>query len=148
STSVQAGAMVMIGMTDQIWLAVPTMFLSGAAWITPANTLGVSIQMGLPDWARARGMSRYQMAIMGSSALGAARWGQVATWTSMPVSLFLGAGALLGLMVLANRLMPDAGLEDDLTPKRIFAAPQIQAPPPHGHVMVMIEYRIDPARAA
>src|SRR5690606_35171622 len=50
STSVQAGAMVMIGMTDQIWLAVPTMFLSGAAWITSANTLGVSIQMGLPDW--------------------------------------------------------------------------------------------------
>lgn len=148
STSVQAGAMVMIGMTDQIWLAVPTMFLSGAAWITSANTLGVSIQMGLPDWVRARGMSMYQMAIMGSSALGAALWGQVATWTSVPVSLFLGAGALLGLMVLANRLMPDAGLEDDLTPKRIFAAPQIQAPPPHGHVMVMIEYRIDPARAA
>ena len=42
------------------------MFLGGVAWITSANTLSVSIQMGLPDWVRARGMSIYQMAIFGS----------------------------------------------------------------------------------
>ncbi|PKO26634.1 MAG: arabinose ABC transporter permease [Betaproteobacteria bacterium HGW-Betaproteobacteria-9] len=148
STALQASAMAMMALTDQVWVAVPTMFLSGAAWITSANTLGVSIQMGLPDWVRARGMSVYQMAIMGSSALGAALWGQVATWTSVPVSLGVGAGTGLLLMFLANRLMPDAGLEDDLTPKRIFAVPQIHEPPRHGHVMVMIEYRIDPARTA
>ena len=50
-------------------------------------------------------------------------------------------------MAAVNRWMPDAGLEDDLTPKRIFPAPSIPEPPKHGHVMVQIEYRVDPARA-
>jgi hypothetical protein len=55
------------------------MAVAGMAWITTANTLSVSAQFGLPDWVRARGMSMYQMAIMGASAAGAAIWGQVAT---------------------------------------------------------------------
>lgn len=50
-------------------------------------------------------------------------------------------------MALANRAMPDAGLEDDLTPNRIFPAPVIETPPMQGHLTVMIEYLIDPARA-
>ena len=60
------------------WVAVPAMFLGGMAWITVANSLSVSAQLALPDWVRARGMSMYQMAIMGASAFGAALWGQVA----------------------------------------------------------------------
>ncbi|UJW82365.1 MFS transporter [Hydrogenophaga sp. SL48] len=146
--ALQAAAMATMAWTDLVWVAVPAMFLGGAAWITTANTLSVSIQMGLPDWVRARGMSIYQMAIMGASATGAAIWGQVATWTSVPVSLAIAAATGLLAMFLANRLLPDAGMEDDLTPKRIFPAPQIHAPPPQGHVMVTIDYRIDPARAA
>ena len=54
------------------------------AWITVANSLTVAAQMALPDWVRARGMSIYQMALMGSTAAGAALWGQVATWTERP----------------------------------------------------------------
>lgn len=146
--ALQAAAMAVMALTDQLWIAVPAMFLGGAAWITTANTLSVSIQMGLPDWVRARGMSIYQMAIMGSSAAGAAIWGQIATWTSLPVSLGIASVSGLLAMLLVNRWMPDAGLEDDLTPKRIFPAPSIPEPPSHGHVMVNIEYRIDPARAA
>jgi MFS family permease len=146
--AVQAASMAVMALTDQLWVAVPAMFLGGAAWITTANTLSVSIQMGLPDWVRARGMSIYQMAIMGSSAAGAAIWGQIATWTSLPISLGIASISGLLAMLLVNRWMPDAGLEDDLTPKRIFPAPSIPEPPSHGHVMVNIEYRIDPARAA
>ena len=146
--AVQAASMAVMALTDQLWVAVPAMFLGGAAWITTANTLSVSIQMGLPDWVRARGMSIYQMAIMGSSAAGAAIWGQIATWTNLPVSLGIASVSGLLAMWLVNRWMPDAGLEDDLTPKRIFPAPSISEPPRHGHVMVNIEYRIDPARAA
>ena len=146
--AVQAASMAVMALTDQLWVAVPAMFLGGAAWITTANTLSVSIQMGLPDWVRARGMSIYQMAIMGSSAAGAAIWGQIATWTSLPVSLGIASVSGLLAMLLVNRWMPDAGLEDDLTPKRIFPAPSIPEPPQHGHVMVNIEYRIDPSRAA
>ncbi len=146
--AVQAAAMAVMAVTHELWIAVPAMFLGGAAWLTVANTLSVSIQMGLPDWVRARGMSIYQMSIMGGSAAGAAIWGQVATWTSVPISLGIAACSGVLAMAAANRWMPDAGLEDDLTPKRIFPAPSIPEPPRHGHVMVHIEYLIDPARAA
>jgi MFS family permease len=145
--ALQAAAMAVMAVTHQLWVAVPAMFLGGAAWITVANTLSVSIQMGLPDWVRARGMSIYQMAIMGGSAAGAALWGQVATWTSVPVCLGIAAVSGVSAMALVNRLMPDAGLEDDLTPKRIFPTPSISEPPRHGHVTVHIEYRVAPARA-
>lgn len=146
--ALQASAMAVMALTDQVWMAVPAMFLGGVAWITSANTLSVSIQMGLPDWVRARGMSIYQMAIMGASASGAAIWGQIATWTSVPLSLGIASVSGLIAMALANRWMPDAGLEDDLTPKRIFPAPKIETPPAQGHVMVTIEYLIDPVRVS
>lgn len=143
----QAIAMAVMAWTHNLWLAVPAMLLGGAAWITTANTLSVSIQMGLPDWVRARGMSIYQMAIMGASAAGAALWGQIATWTTVPTALAIAAVSGLLAMAAANRWMPDAGLEDDLTPKRILPAPRIDSPPLQGQVMVMVEYLIDPARA-
>ncbi len=68
------------------------MFFAGMAWITVANSLTVAAQMALPDWVRARGMSIYQMALMGSTAAGAALWGQVATWTSIHDALAIAVG--------------------------------------------------------
>lgn len=145
--ALQGVSMAVMAVVDTPWLAMPAMFLGGAAWITTANTLSVSIQLGLPDWVRARGMSMYQMAIMGASALGAAVWGQLATASSVQTSL--GVAALTGTACMAaiNRWMPDAGLEDDLTPKRIFPAPEIAQPPSQGQVQVTVEYRVDPTRA-
>jgi MFS family permease len=144
----QSCAMVIIALTPYTWVAVPAMFFAGAAWITTANTLGVSAQISLPDWVRARGMSMYQMSIMGASAIGAAVWGQVATWSSVQASIMLAAMAGFLGMAIVNRLMPGQGMVEDLTPSNIFKAPQAAEPPPHGHVLVMIEYLIDPARSA
>ena len=146
--ALQSLAMLAIAFTAQTWVAAPAMLLAGAAWITTANTLSVSAQMGLPDWVRARGMSMYQMAIMGASASGAALWGQVATLASVQLSVLLAAFTGVLAMALVNRLMPGQGMVEDLTPSTVFKTPQADAPPAHGHVMVMIEYRIDPARAA
>ena len=146
--ALQSVAMVVIALTSHIWVAVPAMLLAGAAWLTTANTLSVSAQMGLPDWVRARGMSTYQMAIMGSNAIGAAVWGQVATLGSVRLSVVLAAVCGLLAMALANRLMPGQGMVEDLTPSSVFQLPQVDAPPANGHVMVTIEYQIEPARAA
>jgi hypothetical protein len=131
-----------------VYLAVPTMALAGMAWLCAANSLSVSAQMSLPDWVRARGMSMYQMAIMGGSALGAAVWGQVATVSSLNSSLV--ASALTGsiAMLVATLWLKDDLIEEDLTPSRAFKIPVAQMPPSNGPVMVTIEYLIDPARAA
>jgi quinol monooxygenase YgiN len=51
-------------------------------------------------------------------------------------------------MLLAIRMMTDSGQEEDLTPSREFKVPVGQTAPRTGHVVVTIEYRIDPDRAA
>lgn len=136
-----------MAVNNNIWLGVAAMAIGGAAWLTTANSLSVSAQISLPDWVRARGMSMYQMAIMGASAGGAAVWGQVATWTSVPAALGLGAASGIAAMALAIWLVPDRGVMEDPTPAGPLPRPQVTAPPESGHVLVTVEYRIDPADA-
>ena len=56
-------------------LHVP-MVIGGAAWISVANSLTVAAQVAMPNWVRARGMSIYQMCLMGGSAVGSLLWGR------------------------------------------------------------------------
>ncbi|NKE67095.1 MFS transporter [Ramlibacter sp. RBP-2] len=144
--ALQSVAVLAVALAPNVYVAVPAMFCAGVAWITVANTLTVAAQMALPDWVRARGMSIYQMSIMGSTAAGAALWGQVATWTSIDRSLLVSALTGTVLMALAQRLFADRGIEEDLTPARVFKVPHAEAPPRTGRIQVQIEYRIDPAR--
>nr|MDP2191151.1 MFS transporter [Rhodoferax sp.] len=145
-TMLQAAATAVMAFAPNSYVAMPAMFLGGVAWISTANSLSVSAQLALPDWVRARGMSIYQMAIMGASALGAALWGQVATLTSVQASLCAAAVSGVLTMLLAQRLVVDRSIEEDLTPSREFKVPVAAAPPETGHVLVTIEYRIDPAQ--
>jgi len=147
-TALQAAAAVTVAFAPNVYVAVPGMLLAGVAWISVANSLTVAAQMALPDWVRARGMSIYQMALMGSSAAGAALWGLVATWTNIHESVAIAAVSSVLLMALAQRLVSDRGIEEDLTPARVFKVPQADAPPLAGRIQVNIEYRIDPARTA
>jgi len=85
---------------------------------------------------------------MGSSAIGAALWGQVATWTNIHESLAIAAVTSVLLMGLAQRFVVDRGIEEDITPSKDFKVPQADIPPEAGPIQVLIEYRIDPARRA
>lgn len=147
---VQAAMTVVVAFAPQAWLAVPAMFVSGMAWITVANTLTVAAQLALPDWVRARGMSIYQMALMGSAGLSAALWGKVASLASVPASLLAAAATGMLLLLGARRMVVDGGAEEDLTPSQAWKPPVTTTPvdPDAGPVLVTIEYRIDPAQAA
>ncbi len=144
---VQAANTAVMALNTNLWLGAIAMALGGAAWLTTANTLSVSAQTSLPDWVRARGMSMFQMAIMGATAGGAAVWGQVATLSSVPVALGLGAASGVAAMALANYRWPDRGMMEDPTPACPLPRPEVTTPPGSGHVVVTIEYRIDPADA-
>ena len=137
-----------VALAPNIWLAVPGALCCGAAWITVANALSVSAQLSLPDWVRARGMSMYQMGIMGASAAGAALWGQVATLSSLSTSLLIAAASGVVVMALVLRYVTDGPGEDDMSPAADgwAAGPPKDAPEESGHVVVMVEYIIDPAR--
>jgi len=147
TTLLQSASTAVMAFAPNAWVAVPAMLVNGMAWIACANSLSVSAQLSLPDWVRARGMSMYQMAIMGASALGAALWGQVATLTSVSIGLQIAAVSGTVCMLLAQRYVVDLSIEEDLTPSHEFKVPVADAPPGVGHVVVTIEYLIDPLRA-
>ena len=147
ATLLQSVSTALMAVAPNVYIAVPAMLLNGMAWITCANSLSVSAQLALPDWVRARGMSMYQMAIMGASALGAALWGQVATVTNVSTGLLVAGVSGSVTMLLAQRWVRDLSIEEDLTPSRQFKAPVAKAPPGVGRMVVTIEYLIDPARA-
>jgi quinol monooxygenase YgiN len=149
-TVLQALSMLVVSVAPTVWVAAPAMVVAGGAWISAANSLTVSAQLALPDWVRARGMSIYQMALMGSSAAGAALWGQVATWTSVRTSLVAASVGALACLLVTRRFQVETGMVEDLTPAQ-FARPagtEVDVDPHEGPVLITIEYRIDPARAA
>ncbi|HLT25847.1 MAG TPA: MFS transporter [Zeimonas sp.] len=146
-SQVQAAAMTAVAFSPNLWLALPMMMIAGGAWLISANSLSVSAQLALPDWVRARGMSIYQVALMGGAGLGAALWGQVAAWSDERISIAAAAVVGTGLLWLTRRHTIDGGVEEDLTPQS-WKAPITRHPvdPGAGPVLTMIEYRIDPAR--
>lgn len=115
SSHAQAVAMTAVAYSPNLWLAVPMMMMAGVAWLIAANSLSVSAQFALPDWVRARGMSIYQVVLMGSAGLSAALWGQVASWSDERMSV--AAAALVGavLLRLARGHTIEYGTEGDHT---------------------------------
>ncbi|MFN7726657.1 MAG: MFS transporter [Rubrivivax sp.] len=148
-TLVHAAATAVVALVPQAWVAVPAVFLAGMAWISTANTLAMSAQLALPNWVRARGMSIYQMALMGGTAFGALLFGKVASFSSVPTAILVAA--VLGpVLLLATQRFSVEGEEVDFSPATPRNGPEvaIDIEADQGPVMVTLEYRIDPARAA
>jgi MFS family permease len=122
-------ATLTVAFAPHIAVAVPGMMLSGMALLATANTLGVAAQMALPNWVRARGMSIYQMSIMGSTAIGAAIWGKVASLGSVQISMAVAAVSGLTALLIVQRLNPDRDIEEDLSPSRAFTPPTAASTP-------------------
>ena len=63
------GMSALVALNHHLALRMAAMALSGMAWMVTVNSLSVSVRLSLPNCVRARGMSIYQMALMGGSAL-------------------------------------------------------------------------------
>lgn len=148
-TLLYAAGTLAVALAPNLYVAVPAMLAVGMAWISVANSLSVAAQMALPDWVRARGMAMYQMAMMGGAALGAALWGQVATFTDVRTSLVTAALAGVAGLLALRRFTVGGRAEEDLTPARLWKAPEVAIPfeQKQGPVLVTVAYQIDPARA-
>lgn len=149
-TVAHAALSALIVLVPEMWVALPAMVLVGMAWISVANSLTVAAQVAMPNWVRARGMSIYQMCLMGGSAAGSLLWGQVAEHAGVRDAV-LGA-AVFGVVVLllTRRFSVEGGENIDFSPASVRSAPEpaFEIAPDEGPVMVTLEYQIDPARAA
>lgn len=144
---IQAVAVAGIALVPSFWLTLVLMAINGMAWLVVANTLSVTAQMSLPDWVRARGMSVFQVALMGSSAVGALFWGQIAALSDVRTSILVASVSSVIFVLLSIRIrvsLPPAEAFSPVARQRPTAVGDI--PRRAGPVVVLIEYRIDPAR--
>lgn len=149
ASALYAGVLVALALVPSVWLLVPVMLASGAAWIAVLSSFQVAAQSAAPPWVRARALAVYMLAFNGAMAAGAATWGVVAAHASPTVALLAAAAGLaLGIPLTARFRLAGAGAED-LSPSLHWPAPLASAEIEHdrGPVLVTVEYTIAPEQA-
>lgn len=145
-----AAAMACLGAVHSQLVAAAAALLAGASWITVLSSLQVSAQTALPNWVRARGLSLFLMAFFGAMSGGAVLWGLIAENLGVAAALLISSGglALAAVVTLRIRLVRSDGSEH--APSLHWPAPPIVTPEDAdaGPVMVTVDYRVEPARAA
>ncbi len=136
-------------------LLVPALVLGGMAWTSTASSFNIAVQLSVPAWVQARALGMYQMVFQGGLALGSAFWGALAERTGTAAALSLAAAVLLGGLPFTRRYSVGSGVGVDHSPGSLAsaltpAAPQIviEPNPEAGPVLIMVTFRINPARAA
>lgn len=149
ATMLFAVAMAALSQVRDFALVCVVMTFAGAAWISMLSSLNGAAQAVSPAWVKARALAVNLLVFQGSMTAGATLWGSVASQTNISTALALAAiGQVAALVAAAWRPLTGATL--DLAPSLHWPAPLTDGEPPadRGPVLVTIEYRIDPARAA
>jgi MFS family permease len=108
------------------------------------SDVNAELQLFLPAWVRARGLSVYQMVVFGSQGLGAVVWGAVAEPLGLRAGFLIAAAALVA-GVASMRFWPlieTAGMERGTTPYWPEPKLAFEAPLDSGPVVVRNEYVI------
>jgi MFS family permease len=148
TTCLYALATVALAVAGSPALVGLAMILAGVAWLAILTSFNVATQTAVPRWVRARALAVYLLVFQGGLAAGSALWGVAAGRLGERTAL-LAAAASFGLGLLAAlrwRLQGIGAL--DLTPSvRPEPVTAIDPEPDDGPVLVLIRYRVDPARA-
>ncbi|MGE5319233.1 MAG: MFS transporter [Hyphomicrobiaceae bacterium] len=150
ATVLYAAAMLALAHSGNVYAGGAAMLFIGVAWISVVSSLMTAAQTALPGWVRARGLALFWVVYMGGMAAGSALWGQIASWTGIPLALTAAAvGALVGSVLTRSY---QVGWHDvaDLSPSLYWPTPMLagDVETDRGPVMVTVEYRIDPAQRA
>jgi len=95
ASAVYAVALALIVVVPNTVLAVIVLLLAGAAWIAVLSDINAELQLFLPAWVRARGLSVYQMVLFGAQALGALVSGAIAEPLGLTATFVIAAAAML-----------------------------------------------------
>ncbi|POZ51355.1 MFS transporter [Methylovulum psychrotolerans] len=139
-----AAILAVLASLNNLYLLGVLMFIIGASWLIVISSLQVAVQASLPEWVRARGISVFMMAFMGSMAGGSILWGYLADIGGLPCALVLAAAGML-LSILATWRQRISGYENcDFTPSLHWPAPITEQAPQHdqGPVLITLEYPV------
>jgi MFS family permease len=143
SALVTSAVMVLLSLAPPKWLAVSSLLILGAAWITALTTLNGVAQAILPNWVRGRSLAVYLTVFNGALAAGSLAWGVVAQGIGVPLALLSGAVGLAAIGCIAHRIKLPKG-ETDLMPSNHWPEPLTATPIEYdrGPVLIQIEYRV------
>jgi len=141
---VYAAALVVAALAPHVTIVVPALLAAGASWIIVLVQFNATMQLFLPNWVRARGLSVYQLTFMGGQAVSAAIWGVTAESAGISTALVAAAVVLVaGAATLAWwPTYETAGL--DRSPAVYWPMPELRLvpDPDDGPVLVTIRYAV------
>jgi len=103
--AVFGAALVAVVLVRSTVVVVIVLIPAGMAWVGMLATVNTLLQLFLPRWVRARGLSVYQMVLFGAQGLGAVAWGAVDDALGLTFT-FLVAAALMVLGAASVRFWP------------------------------------------
>jgi MFS family permease len=95
SSLVFAVVLVVVVLVPVILVALLVLLPAGFAWMAVLSTMNASLQLFLPDWVRARGLSVYLTVLFGSQAIGAVLWGVIAAPRGVLPAFLIAAGLMV-----------------------------------------------------
>ena len=118
---------------------------AGIAWLWVLMTMTGALQVFLPGWVRARGLSMYNIVFAGGQAIGALLWGLLAQWWGL-LPVFLAAAAMMALGTATVAVWPlhdVAGLDRDLAVFMPDPTLVREPDPDEGPVLVTLTYTVE-----
>ncbi len=150
ATVLWAGVAVALAHVRVYGVLCAVMAIGGVGWIALMSSLNAAAQTALPGWVRARGLAFYLLVFQGGMALGSVIWGVTAERAGTPTALLVAAGGLTaGLLTMIRYPLKEVG-GLDLAASLHWPVPAVAVEPrgEDGPVLVLVEYRVDPAEAA
>jgi quinol monooxygenase YgiN len=144
SSLVYAAALLVVALVTHPAVVTAALFAAGAAWLAVLASLNATMQLFLPGWVRARGLSTYQIVFVGGQGVAALVWGLLAERFGL-VAVFLAAAGLMLAGAASLRWWPLHDTEGlDRSPAMYWPEPHLdfQPEPDDGPVLVTATYRV------
>jgi MFS family permease len=143
-------ATVACALAPNLAVAVLALVPAGLAWLCMLATMNGSLQVFLPGWVRARGLSIYQMVFAGGQAIASLAWGLLAGRIGLLPALLVAGGLMIvgAGTVVVWPLRDVTGL--NRSPAVFWPEPHLDVEPEleDGPVLVTVAYTVAPENAA
>lgn len=141
-----AVALAVVVLISNTIVVLIVLLLAGVAWVAFLSTINAELQLFLPAWVRARGLSVYQMVLFGAQGFGALAWGAIAEPVGIVPTFLIAAGVMVA-GVATMRVWPiidTSGM--DRSTVQYWADPRLalDADPEDGPVVVRTLYSVAP----
>ena len=148
ASAVYALVLVAVVLSRNVALTLLALLPAGVAWIAIISTINAALQLFLPVWVRARGLSVYLTVLFGGQAIGALAWGAIAAPIGVVATFLIAAAVMLAGAATASvwPLIDTTGMDPSTQVRWPEPELAIAAERDAGPVVVKTTYTVAPDR--